>query len=89
MSRAELTPIMRGRATTSNGAGDESVVPGTARSDLHDSLTHRFLAGDVVSEPTPPAREALPGASEDDLLRKLRIVAARCPTRLPVSGARV
>ena len=88
MNRVELTPIMRGRATTSNGAGDESVVPGTARSDLHDSLTHRFLAGDVVSEPTPPAGEALRGASEDDLLRKLRIVAddADGSARLTLAG---
>ena len=64
------------------------MVPGTARSDLHDSLTHRFLAGDVVSEPTPPAGEALPGASEDDLLRKLRIVAddADGSARLTLAG---
>ena len=29
---------------------DESVVPASARSDLHYSLTRRFLAGDVVDE---------------------------------------
>ena len=54
---------------------DESVVPASARSDLHYSLTRRFLAGDVVDESATPAEKASLGASEDDLLRKLRIVA--------------
>ena len=54
---------------------DESVVPASARSDLHYSLTRRFLAGDVVDESATPAEEVTLGASEDDLLRKLRIVA--------------
>ena len=54
---------------------DESVVPASGRSDLHYSLTRRFLAGDIVDESATPATEASLGASEDDLLRKLRIVA--------------
>ena len=55
---------------------DESVVPATARSDLHYSLTRRFLAGDVADDDASnSAGDALPGASDDDLLRKLRIVA--------------
>ena len=53
---------------------DESVVPASARSDLHYSLTRRFLVGDVV-DASAPGDEAILGASEDDLLRKLRIVA--------------
>lgn len=67
---------------------DESVVPGTARSGLHYSITRRFLAGDVVDEPAPSASEALPGSSEDDLLRKLRIVAddADGGARLTLAG---
>ena len=55
---------------------DESVVPATARSDLHYSLTRRFLAGDAVDDDSSTAAgDASPGASADDLLRKLRIVA--------------
>ena len=55
---------------------DESVVPATARSDLHYSLTRRFLAGDAVDDDSSTvAGDASPGASADDLLRKLRIVA--------------
>ena len=68
---------------------DESVVPATARSDLHDSLTRRFLAGDVVDDDASTAAgDALPGASEDDLLRKLRIVAedAEGRARLTLAG---
>ena len=68
---------------------DESVVPATARSDLHDSLTRRFLAGDVADDDASnSAGDALPGASEDDLLRKLRIVAddADGRARLTLAG---
>ena len=66
---------------------DESVVPATARSDLHYSLTRRFLAGDVV-DASAPGDEAILGASEDDLLRKLRIVAddANGYARLTLAG---
>ncbi len=68
---------------------DESVVPATARSDLHDSLTRRFLAGDAVDDDdSTSVGDALPGASEDDLLRKLRIVAedAEGRARLTLAG---
>ena len=92
-SKREMAPdalarLFRERSQSRTIRFDESVVPATARSDLHDSLTHRFLAGDVVSEPTPTAGEALPGASEDDLLRKLRIVAddADGSARLTLAG---
>ena len=66
---------------------DESVVPATARSDLHYSLTRRFLVGDVV-DASAPGDEAILGASEDDLLRKLRIVAddANGCARLTLAG---
>ncbi len=52
---------------------DESAVPGTAPSDLHYSLTRRFLQGDVADAPSASSPEAPPEASEDTL-RKLRIV---------------
>lgn len=68
---------------------DESVVPATARSDLHYSLTRRFLAGDVADDDASnSAGDALPGASDDDLLRKLRIVAddADGRARLTLAG---
>ena len=68
---------------------DESVVPTTARSDLHHSLTRRFLAGDAVDDDaSTSAGDALPGASEDDLLRKLRLVAddADGSARLTLAG---
>ena len=66
---------------------DESAVPATARSDLHYSLTRRFLVGDVV-DASAPGDEAFLGASEDDLLRKLRIVAddANGCARLTLAG---
>ena len=52
---------------------DESAVPGTAPSDLHYSLTRRFLHEDVADEPSASPPEDSPEASEDTL-RKLRIV---------------
>ena len=52
---------------------DESVVPGSAPSDLHYSLTRRFLHGDIADEPSVSSHEDSPEASEDRL-RKLRIV---------------
>ena len=52
---------------------DESAVPGTAPSDLHYSLTRRFLQGDVADAPSASSPEDPPEASEDTL-RKLRIV---------------
>ena len=67
---------------------DESVVPATARADLHYSLTRRFLAGDVDDDSSTSGAGASPGASEDDLLRKLRIVAddADGSARLTLAG---
>ena len=52
---------------------DESAVPGAALSDLHSSLTRRFLSGDTVDEPSTSAHEDALEASEDTL-RKLRVV---------------
>ena len=45
---------------------DESVVPGTRRSDLDYTLTQRFLRSDAVA--------GGPDVREDEVLRKLRIV---------------
>ena len=53
---------------------DESVVPGAAPSDLHYSLTRRFLRGDVADAASGSSPANSPEASEDTL-RKLRIVA--------------
>ena len=53
---------------------DESIVPRTAPSDLHYSLTQRFLRRDVTDKPSPASREPSPDAS-GETLRKLRIVA--------------
>ena len=66
---------------------DESVVPGAAPSDLHYSLTRRFLRGDVADEPPASSPEDPPEASED-ALRKLRIVAddADGNARLTLAG---
>ncbi len=52
---------------------DETAVPGAALSDLHYSLTRRFLSGDVVDEPSTSAHEDALEASEDTL-RKLHVV---------------
>ena len=52
---------------------DESVVPGTALSDLHYSLARRFLQGSVADALPASSPEDSPEASEDTL-RKLRIV---------------
>ena len=92
-SRREMAPdalsrLFQERSQSRIIRFDESVVPGTARADLHYSLTHRFLVGDVVDDSAPSAGEALPGSSEDDLLRKLRIVAddADKRARLTLAG---
>ena len=47
---------------------DESIVPGTQRSDLDYALTQRFLRSDTVA--------GGPDVPEDEVLRKLRIVGA-------------
>ena len=66
---------------------DESAVPGTALSDLHYSLTRRFLQGDVADAPPVSSPEGSPEASEDTL-RKLRIVTgdADGSVRLTLAG---
>ena len=66
---------------------DESAVPGTALSDLHYSLTRRFLQGDVADAPPVSPPEGSPEASEDTL-RKLRIVTgdADGSARLTLAG---
>ena len=79
-SKREMAPdalarLFQERSQSRTIRFDESVVPASGRSDLHYSLTRRFLAGDIVDESATPAEEASLGASEDDLLRKLRIVA--------------
>ena len=79
-SKREMAPdalarLFQERSQSRTIRFDESVVPASGRSDLHYSLTRRFLAGDVVDDSATPAEEAFLGASEDDLLRKLRVVA--------------
>ena len=77
-SRREMAPEVLARLFQERSQSriirfDESAVPGTAPSDLHYSLTRRFLQGDVAAEPSTAPPEDSPEASEDTL-RKLRIV---------------
>ena len=77
-SRREMAPEVLARLFQERSQSriirfDESAVPGTAPSDLHYSLTRRFLQGDVADEPSTAPPEDSPEASEDTL-RKLRIV---------------
>ena len=77
-SRREMAPEVLARLFQERSQSriirfDESAVPGTAPSDLHYSLTRRFLQGDVADEPSTFPPEDSPEASEDTL-RKLRIV---------------
>ena len=77
-SRREMAPEVLARLFQERSQSriirfDESAVPGTAPSDLHYSLTRRFLQGDVADEPSTAPPEDSPEAS-DDTLRKLRIV---------------
>ena len=77
-SRREMAPEVLARLFQERSQSriirfDESAVPGTAPSDLHYSLTRRFLQGDVADEPSASSPEDSPEASEDTL-RKLRIV---------------
>jgi len=58
---------------------DESIVPATAPSDLHYSLTDRFLRVDFIEDS---------GTTVEDTLRKLRLVAddTNGGTRLTLAG---
>ena len=67
-----LARIFQERSQTRVIRFDESVVPSTAPSDLHYSLTQRFLRGDD-DEPASHLREDAVRTS-DDTLRKIRIV---------------
>ena len=93
-SKREMAPdalarLFQERSQSRTIRFDESVVPATAWADLDYSLTRRFLAGDVVVDDSLTSDgDASPGASEDDLLRKLRIVAddADGSVRLTLAG---
>ena len=91
-SRREMAPEVLARLFQERSQSriirfDESVVPGTAPSDLHYSLTRRFLHGDVADDPSTSSPEDSPEASEDTL-RKLRIVTddADGDARLTLTG---
>ena len=91
-SRREMAPealarLFQERSQSRIIRFDESVVPGTTLSDLHYSLTRRFLHGDVADDPSTSSPEDSPEASEDTL-RKLRIVAddADGDARLTLTG---
>ena len=91
-SKREMTPevlarLFQERSQTRLIRFDESAVPGAALSDLHYSLTRRFLSGDVVDEPSSSVREDALEASEDTL-RKLRVVTddADGDARLTLAG---
>ena len=77
-SKREMTPevlarLFQERSQTRLIRFDESAVPGAAPSDLHYSLTQRFLQGDAVDAPSTSSHDDALEASED-MLRKLRIV---------------
>ena len=77
-SKREMTPevlarLFQERSQTRLIRFDESAVPGVAPSDLHYSLTRRFLQGDAVDAPSTSSHDDALEASED-MLRKLRIV---------------
>ena len=73
MNPEALARIFQERSQTRVIRFDESIVPSTAPSDLHYSLTQRFLRGEVDGEPSShPHEDAV--QTSDDMLRKLRIV---------------
>ena len=67
-----LARIFQERSQTRVIRFDESVVPSTAPSDLHYSLTQRFLRGDDDEPASHPREDAV--RTSDDTLRKIRIV---------------
>ena len=86
-SKREMAPdalarLFQERSQTRVVHFDESVVPATTISDLHYSLTRRFLDGDV-DDSSPDS-----SAASENTLRKLRIVAddADGHARLTLAG---
>ena len=86
-SKREMAPdalarLFQERSQTRIVHFDESVVPATTISDLHYSLTQRFLDGDV-DDSSPDS-----SAASENTLRKLRIVAddADGHARLTLAG---
>ena len=67
-----LARIFQERSQTRVIRFDESVVPSTAPSDLHYSLTQRFLRGDDGEPASHPREDAV--RTSDDTLHKIRIV---------------
>lgn len=67
-----LARIFQERSQTRVIRFDESVVPSTAPSDLHYSLTQRFLRGDDDEPASHPREDAV--RTSDDTLRKICIV---------------
>ena len=86
-SKREMAPdvlarLFQERSQTRVVHFDESVVPATMISDLHHSLTRRFLDGDVDDSSSDSS------AASENTLRKLRIVAddAGGHARLTLAG---
>ena len=86
-SKREMAPdalarLFQERSQTRVVHFDESVVPATTISDLHYSLTRRFLDGDVDDSSSDSS------AASENTLRKLRIVAddADGNARLTLAG---
>ena len=67
-----LARIFQERSQTRVIRFDESVVPSTAPSDLHYSLTQRFLRGDDDEPASHPREDAV--RTSDDTLRKIHII---------------
>ena len=85
-SKREMSPEVLARAFQERSQSrtvrfDESIVPGTRRSDLDYALTQRFLRGDAAAGEGPDGLA-------DDVLGKLRIVGADhdVETRLTLAG---
>lgn len=77
-----LARLFQERSQTRVVHFDESIVPATTISDLHSSLTRRFLDGDVDDSGSDSS------AASENTLRKLRIVAddADGHARLTLAG---
>ncbi len=78
-SKREMVPeilarLFQERSQSRMTRFDESIVPSTAPTDLHYSLTQRFLRVDAVEDPSAYADDDS-GATIQDMLRKLRLVA--------------
>ncbi len=91
-SKREMTPdalarLFQERSQTRVIRFDESMVPGTDRSDLDYELTERFLSRDLYDGYLDDSRPDL-SVDEDDILRKMCIVtdAEDGSTRLTLAG---